>query len=243
MVLSQLAGIGFKSIDIRPFDFTTDDALRYIEELGLTVTCMGLSFGIPEGTALESADDSTASSAMDYTLQSLAYAAETGATTAYVVPGQDGSPESLSRYGKALTRIAERASTLSMKICIEHFPGRALPTVTSTLDFIRAIDHPNLYILFDIGHGQMTDEDPADAIHAAGPQLGYMHLDDNDGRNDLHLALLDGVLTENILQRTFKALDDVVYAGPVSLELHPDLPDPLTALRQSREIVLRAASP
>ena len=213
-----------------------------MQELGLTVTCMGLSFGMPEGAALESTDADAASRAMDYTLQSLAYAAEIGVATAYVVPGTDGSPESLSRYGHALTGIAERASALGVKICIEHFPTRALPTVASTLEFIRAIDHPNLYILFDIGHGQMTGEDPADAIQTAGSRLGYIHLDDNDGRNDLHLPLLEGVLTVNNLRRAFQAIDEVGYNGPVGLELHPDLPDPLAALRKSREIVLRVAS-
>ena len=46
----------------------------------------------------------------------------------------------------------------------------------------------------------------AAAIAAAGAQLGYVHLDDNDGRNDSHLALLDGVMSAETLCRTFAAL-------------------------------------
>lgn len=71
----------------------------------------------------------------------------------------------------------------------------------------------------------------------AGPLLGYVRLDDNDGREDLHLGLTDGVLTGAVLSDTFAALEDVGYSGAVSLELNPGLPDPLDALKRSREAV------
>ena len=48
-----------------------------------------------------------------------------------------------------------------------------------------------------------------------------MHLDDNDGVGDLHLALHDGVLTKESLRATFDALKQHGYSGRVSLELHP----------------------
>ena len=33
--------------------------------------------------------------------------------------------------------------------------------------------------------------------------LGYVHLDDNDGINDLHWSLLEGVMTDESLRRDF----------------------------------------
>ena len=107
---------------------------------------------------------------------------------------------------------------------------------------MRAISHPNLYLLFDIGHAQISKEDPAAAIQAAGAQLGYVHLDDNDGVGDLHLGLTDGVLTEGVLQAALAALVNIGYDGEVSLELNPELEDPLTAIKKSREITLAALS-
>jgi sugar phosphate isomerase/epimerase len=85
----------------------------------------------------------------------------------------------------------------------------------------------------------MSKEDPAATIKLAADRLGYVHLDDNDGVNDLHWSLLDGVMTEDSLRRLFAALNEVGYTGPVSLELSPRLPDPHSALERSLAIVQR----
>lgn len=112
-----------------------------------------------------------------------------------------------------------------------------MPTAAGTLAFLAQIGHPNLYLLFDLGHTLISKEDPAETIRAAGSRLGYIHLDDNDGVGDLHWSLLEGVLTEEILGQTFEALTAVNYEGAVSLELSPTLDDPLEALRQSKAVV------
>jgi sugar phosphate isomerase/epimerase len=85
----------------------------------------------------------------------------------------------------------------------------------------------------DSGHLQMSNEDPVKTIALAGARLGYAHLDDNDGEGDLHWSLLDGVLTRASLAATLAALENSAYSGPVSLELHPQLPNPAAALAQS----------
>ena len=233
-IVTSLAEAGFRWLDLRPFDLTAETAPAKLRALGLGVSCLAASFGLPDGAALDSPDASAAARA-------LAHGARLGATAAYVVPGLDGSQETLARYARSLAAAADLAAALGLKLCVEHFPGRALPTAAATLDFLATIGHPNLYLLFDLGHSQISGEDPAATIAAAGPRLGYVHLDDNDGRNDQHLALLDGVLTEAVLRRTFEALTASGYSGPVSLELSPQLPDPLAALQRSREIVGRVA--
>ena len=235
--LAHLAAAGFTRIDVRPFSLTSAAAQAGARALDLHVSCVAASHQMPDEAALGSTDADSASRALEHIEEALAHSAAIGATTAYVVPEKDGSQEALCRWARALTRAAERAAALGLKLCVEHFPGGALPTVAATLDFLRDIDHPALYLLFDIGHAQMSGEDPAAAISQAGPRLGYVHLDDNDGCNDQHLALLDGVMTEESLQRTFAALEDIDYGGAVSLELSPELPDPLAALKESREIV------
>lgn len=233
VVLANIAAAGFKWIDIQP------NTLTGLHDLDLQVSCIGISFGLPEGVTLDSPDSAVTARAGAHLEQALNYGAQFGATTAYVVPGRDSSQAALDRYARTLTTAADQAAALGMKLCIEHFPGMALPTVTATLDFINALDHPNLYLLYDIGHVQMVGDDPAGAIIQAGSRLGYVHLDDNDGQGDLHWSLLDGVLTEETLQRTFAALAEVGYTGSISLELHPALPDPLAALKKSREIVMK----
>jgi len=84
----------------------------------------------------------------------------------------------------------------------------------------------------------MANEDPAAMVRLAGDRLGYVHLDDNDGEQDLHLGLYDGVMTADVLERMLVALDEMGYEGNMSLELKANIPDPLDALKRSREIVM-----
>ncbi|MEC7228144.1 MAG: sugar phosphate isomerase/epimerase, partial [Candidatus Latescibacterota bacterium] len=95
----------------------------------------------------------------------------------------------------------------------------------------------NLYLLMDSGHLQISREDPASVIAQAGDRLGYVHLDDNDGKDDLHWALCDGVLTRTDLRELLVALTQSPYMGPVSLELHPELKNPFESLRKSLHLV------
>jgi sugar phosphate isomerase/epimerase len=234
--LDQLAGLGFSHIDVRPQALRSPQARQRLADLGLRVPCAAIAF--PE-VPLDSPDESEAEQALSQLAGGLRRARDLEAAVAYVVPGMDRSPAALSRYARGLERLAEEAASLDLRLGLEHFPGRSLPTGAATLAFIEQVGHPNLYLLFDLGHAQISGEDPAELLRRAGPRLGYVHLDDNDGVQDLHLGLLDGVLTEEVLRRTFAALEEVHYQGPLSLELHPQLPDPLEALRRSREVVLR----
>ncbi len=85
----------------------------------------------------------------------------------------------------------------------------------------------------------MANEDLAEMLALAGVRLAYYHLDDNDGENDLHLGLCDGVLTADVLKSSFGALASANYTGNMSIELKPDIPDPFDALKRSRDIVLQ----
>ena len=236
-ILDQIAAVGFQWIDIQPAAFQEPSSRQHLQTLGLNISCIGLSFGLPEDVTFDSPDSQIVEQAMITAKSILDDSAARGIANAYVIPGLDDSPPALSRYGNVVTELAEYAGQRDVTLSIEHFPGRALPTIATTLDFVRAINHPNLYLLLDIGHAQMSNEDIPSAIDAAGSQLGYVHLDDNDGVDDLHWALLDGVMTADVLRDTFSALRGNGYAGGVSLELNPLLPDPLDAIRRSWAIM------
>lgn len=235
--LKRMAELGFAWIDIQPQMLTTTQSQAQTKTLGLRVSCVGASFGLPEGAALDSPSAEARSAALAHLERTLTHAASLGASAAYVVPGLDTGKDALPHYGDSLAAAAQMAQRHGLKLCIEHFPGRSLDTATATLDFVRAVGHPNLYLLFDSGHIQMRGEDPAEIIQRAGPQLGYVHLDDNDGIGDFHWSLLDGVMTADSLRRTFAALDEIGYSGGISLELSPRLADPFAALAASRRVV------
>lgn len=236
-VLTGIAQAGLRHIDHRPFDFRSAESRRVISDLELTPACMATGFGMPEGAALDADDADARRVAVEHTRQALEYAHETGIRRAYLLPGEEGDGASLSRYGESVAGLADAAAGYGIRLCIEHFPGKALATVRDTLDYIAELGHDNLYLLFDIGHALISKEDPAEAVAKAGDRLGYFHLDDNDGRSDLHWALLDGVLTEDVLKNTLATLDRIGYDGPVSLEMNPGLPDPLAAIADGFRLV------
>ncbi len=240
-VSGQVAGLGFESVDLRPFAFAGERGRKELASAGLKVRCVAASAAVHDDLALESDDGAVVGAALGQLDIAFEYAAALGAGTAYIVPGGEAVPD-LGRYAAALGEAAGLAQQSGLRLAVEHFPGRALPTVAGTLELLAEIDHPNLYLLFDLGHAQMSDEDPVGAIEGAEARLGYVHLDDNNGVDDSHLALFDGVLTRETLRRTLAALPSVGYDGPVSLELNPKLPDPADALRRSREAVEDALS-
>jgi sugar phosphate isomerase/epimerase len=239
-ILERIATAGIRWIDIRADDFTQRTSLDRMHDLGLRASCLGAAFGMPPGAALDSTDPHTRLAAVGHVESAIGRAHQLGLQDVYVIPSKDGSAEALARFTQSLTRIADRAAELGVRIGIEHFPHTALPTVAATLTYLRGVGHGNLYLLLDIGHAQMSNEDVPTAIADAGPLLGYVHLDDNDGVGDQHLSLYDGKLTASSLRATFAALKEYGYSGRASLELHPQLPDPLDALNRSRDAALAA---
>ena len=234
-VVDCVVDLGFQFIDLQPFAYAGKGGHR-LSRAELEVCCIAASVGIHKDLSLESDDLAVIAAALQHLDIVCAYGAHLGATTAYVVPSMETVVDR-KRYADTLVAAADIGSKHGIRLAVEHFPGRALSTAAATVQFLDEIDHPNLYLLFDLGHAQMSHEDPVAALEAAGPRLGYIHLDDNDGVADSHLALLDGVMTENSLRCTLETLSTIGYTGPVSLELNPTLPDSADALRRSRIIV------
>ncbi len=238
--LRQVHEIGFDFIDIQPAHQRSLESRLLAQELGLRVSCIGASFGIPAGSALDHEVESQRQRAIDHVSAAIQHAADIDAETAYVIPGVDAGADAIDRYRRSIARLADTAAECRVKLAIEHFPGMALPTAGEALEFIRQVDHDNLYLLYDSGHIQISGEDPATVISNAGDRLAYVHFDDNDGVSDLHWSLLDGVMTDETLIATLRALDAVGYQGAVSLELSPALANPTKALRDSRDLLIRA---
>jgi sugar phosphate isomerase/epimerase len=124
-----------------------------------------------------------------------------------------------------------------VRLCVEHVPGRALPTAAAVLDWLEEVRHDNLFLLLDTGHCLMTAEDAAEVVRRAAARLGYVHCDDNDGAADLHWPLLTGRLTRDGLRALGHALRAVGYRHPLSLELNPKNADPVAALRDGKELL------
>jgi sugar phosphate isomerase/epimerase len=231
----QAAALGFARVDIVGLAERLAAHLDALADTGLLVSCAAVGRGLTEGITLDAVHTEDRRAAVEEVERHIADAARLGATHCYVVPGADA--DGLPRFADSCTHLGDYAAGRMVRLCVEHIPGRALPTAAGTLDWLNRLGHDNLFLLLDTGHCLMTGEDVADVVRRAGPRLGYVHCDDNDGVSDLHWPLLTGRLTRDGLRELCAALRAVGYGGPLSLELSPNSADPVAALREGKELL------
>jgi sugar phosphate isomerase/epimerase len=237
--LLQVRDLGFAYADVVALSERPRQHLEALADSGLLVWCAAVGRGLPEGHTLDAADLTMRRAALEQLRRQVDDAALLGAATCYVVPGHDGSRDGLGRFTDACRALADHAAGRMVQLCVEHVPGRALPTVDAALRWLEAAGHDNLRLLLDVGHCLITDEDPAQAVVRAGTRLGYVHLDDNDSVADLHWPLLTGRLTADMLEATLTVLRLGGYPGGMALELNPANPEPIRALKEGKQIVER----
>jgi sugar phosphate isomerase/epimerase len=237
--LSRIRELGFSYVDLVGLSDRPQSDREALAESGLIVSCTAIGRGLPGEQQLDSSSIKNCRAAVQVMKRQLADAASLGATHCYVVPGMDSSLAGVLRFTDACRHLADFAGQRMMRFCVEHCPGRALPSVAATLHWLDHVGHPNLSLLLDVGHCLISNEEPADAVSQAGHRLGYVHLDDNDGVGDLHWPLLTGGLTEGMLKRTLGAFQPANYTGGLALELNANNPEPEVALRDGKLILER----
>ena len=78
------------------------------------------------------------------------------------------------------------------------------------------VGSPRLRINLDIGHAQLTDDDPAETIRSVGEALVHLHLEDIEGRVHRHLPFGQGNIDFGAVRR---ALEEIGYTGPYVADL------------------------
>jgi sugar phosphate isomerase/epimerase len=235
------AALGFSHVDVVALTERPPEHLEVLAESGVLVSCAALGRGLPEGHTLDAPSVEVRRTTLEALKCQVADAARLGATHGYLVPGQDASTDAVTRFTDACRLLAAFAGQRIVRLCIEHVPGRALPTAVATLAWLEEVADDHLALLLDVGHCLITKEDPAAMITRAGGRLGYVHFDDNDGVSDLHWPLLEGCLTEEVLVGVLTALRTADYRGTLALELNPNHGVAAEALAQGKGLLSRVA--
>ncbi len=223
-VLAFIAELGVGLVDVRLCDVKTEEQRAALNRSGLSVGCLSLAFALWGIAPLSGTDTDEPRRVAE---EGIRLAAQVGAPAVYLCPDEDRSPEGLARFSVEVARLASFAQDLGVVLCLEHFPGETsgLATIEETVEFLRRINHPNLKLLIDAGHAQITRESAAEALRAHGELVGYLHVNDNHGDEDLHLGLLEGSMQREQLREILIAARESAYAGPVSIELSDSLTD------------------
>ena len=116
----------------------------------------------------------------------------------------------------------------ALNTTVDH-PDYFLETVKDTVDVLEEVGHPNVKMLFDIYHQQVTEGYIIQKITENIEYIGYIHIADVPGRHQPGTGELN---YRNIV----KAIDKSGYAGYVGLEYSP-LGDMMDSLAETRAIL------
>jgi len=97
---------------------------------------------------------------------------------------------------------------------VDH-PGYFLETTDHGVEVVEAVDHPNVRLLFDVYHQQITEGDLVSRIETFADYVGMFHVADVPGRHELGTGEINWTTV-------FGAIADTGYEGSVGLEYVPE---------------------
>ena len=116
----------------------------------------------------------------------------------------------------------------------EENPKYFLTEVREALEVVEAVGHPQVQLLYDMYHEQISAGNLIKKLEKSMPHLGLVHIADVPGR---HQPGTGEINYENI----FRKLGELNYTGMVAMEFHPE-GDPVAELRTAREMAMRAGA-
>ena len=118
-------------------------------------------------------------------------------------------------------RLADYAKDYGVTVCLENMPFPLLPlgNVDQVVELVDALNRRNLGVCLDTGHANVCGTPLDMAVKMVGKRLVCLHVHDNDGKEDQHLAPLSG--TANFAPFA-RALSEIGFGGSVSSEVKFD---------------------
>ncbi len=136
-----------------------------------------------------------------------------------------------------LTRAAELAAEAKVEIVIEPIdpleqPTIYLQTVTAAFDLVRAVNRPNVKVLYDLYHEQRAFGNLTEKLRANIDLVGLIHVADVPGRHEPGTGEIE-------YANVFRTLAALQYQRWMAMEFYPT-GDPVATLRTAREAALQA---
>jgi hydroxypyruvate isomerase len=240
--IEQAASLSVPAVEFYDWEAVDIDAVRESADENDVTIVATLSAGVgantghldqPSITDPERRDDAVADIE-----RSLEAAVDLGAESLVVTVGPD-RPQYSARTQRAaivdvLSAVAPAAEDAGVTIVVEPLneavahPGYFLTESDEAFEIVERVDSPNVKILYDIYHQQVTEGDIIRTIRDNIEHIGHIHVADVPGRNEPGTGELD-------FATIFDAIDDTGYDGYVGLEFGP-LGDPEDVVRDVLEL-------
>lgn len=137
------------------------------------------------------------------------------------VPGL--SPEqTFEENKKFFLPLLERAERYGVNILVENFNKMCvdglywIDNAPDLLRMIECVNHPLFHAVWDVGHANMQEMPQDEALRLLGSHVRALHIQDNKGDKDSHLAPFLGSLS---LDAVMNGLLDIGYNGYFTFEV------------------------
>jgi D-psicose/D-tagatose/L-ribulose 3-epimerase len=220
--IASTAEAGYDLIEIAPIDptgFDGDMTARLLQEHGLQVSA---SLGLSDDTDVSSENPEIVARGRQRLATALAVLRDSGGSVLcgvlysklgkYAGPATErGRANSQEAIAWLADKAAESGITLALEFC-NRYETNVLNTTQETLDFIAAVDRPNVMAHLDTYHMNIEEHSFAGAVQAAAAagRLGYVHVGESHRG-----ALGTGSIP---WPEFFGALTEVGYEGVVTFE-------------------------
>ena len=200
------------------------DLARYVEDIAKTSDRLGIQLvqaHAPMGDPLEDADGSFLSD----NLRCIDACGAWGIPNLVVHSGYLrglSREETLLRNKEFYLPLLERAERYGVHILVENFNRMCIDglywidNAPDLLRMIECVNHPLFHAVWDVGHANMQDMPQDEALRLLGNHVRALHIQDNLGDRDSHLAPFLGTLN---LDAVMNGLLSIGYQGYFTFEV------------------------
>jgi len=212
---------GFDAVECHwPYDVPAADVAAALADTGLLMLGLNTRRGdVAAGENGLSALPGRAVEARAAIDEAVAYATAIGARMVHVMAGVAQGPEADATFRANLAHACAQAALQGITILIEPLnrydaPGYFLHTTAQARAIIAALDLPNLKLMFDCYHVQLTEGDLSHRLRDLMPIIGHIQFASVPDRG----APDQGEIAYGNVFRTIRALG---YCAPLGAEYKP----------------------
>jgi hydroxypyruvate isomerase len=216
---------GFKAVEfLFPYEWDKDELKDRLETHGFEIVLHNLPAGQwSTGERGLACLPDRASEFQDGVGRALEYAKALGCPCLNCLAGIP--PVTLSEEETQQTLVsnvryaAEEAQKSGVKLLVEALnsqdvPGFCLSSTKQMLELLKAVDHPNLYMQYDIYHMQIMEGNLTRTIAQNIERIAHMQLADVPGRHEPGTGEIN-------FENLFRAIDETGYKGWIGCEYNP----------------------
>jgi sugar phosphate isomerase/epimerase len=205
--LEDIAAMGFDYLELtmdppQAHYTTIRQQLKSISG-ALNSHAMGVICHLPTFVSTADLTDSIREASLQEMFNSMEVAAELGAQKAVLHPGHIGGlglyvkDAAMELANTSLASLIVRGRKLGLRVCLENMFPKCGAFVEPT-DFEDIMQRfPDLELTLDVGHANIGGQGAGrtlDFIEKFGARIGHLHISDNLGKRDDHLAVGSGMI-------------------------------------------------